>query len=100
MMISITIDPAIPEDVERLGDLYDQLSKKNRELKMVAVRDLALSNRTYRCLEAEGVHTVEDLIAMSAVDLLKTPNIGRKSITEITDELARRGLSLAGIKYA
>ena len=46
------------------------------------------------CLKAENIYYVGDLIQRSEMELLKTPNLGRKSLTEIKDVLATKGLSL------
>ena len=50
--------------------------------------------RSANCLKAEGIYYVGDLIQRTEVELLKTPNLGKKSLTEIKDVLASRGLSL------
>ena len=44
--------------------------------------------------EAEAIHYIGDLVQRTEVELLKTPNLGKKSLTEIKDVLASRGLSL------
>jgi len=46
------------------------------------------------CLKAARISHVGDLIQRTEVGLLKTPNLGKKSLTEIKDVLASRGLSL------
>jgi DNA-directed RNA polymerase subunit alpha len=58
------------------------------------VDDLELTVRSANGLKAEGVYYVGDLIQRTEVELLKTPNLGKKSLTEIKDVLASRGLSL------
>ena len=58
------------------------------------VDDLELTVRSANCLKAESIYYVGDLIQRTEVELLKTPNLGRKSLTEIKDVLASRGLSL------
>ncbi|MXZ33430.1 MAG: DNA-directed RNA polymerase subunit alpha, partial [Gammaproteobacteria bacterium] len=45
-------------------------------------------------LKAEDIYYIGDLIQRSEVELLRTPNLGKKSLTEIKDVLATRGLSL------
>ena len=50
--------------------------------------------RSANCLKAESIYYIGDLIQRSEVELLKTPNLGKKSLTEIKDVLASRGLSL------
>jgi DNA-directed RNA polymerase subunit alpha len=58
------------------------------------VDDLELTVRSANCLKAENIYYIGDLIRRTEVELLKTPNLGKKSLTEIKDVLALRGLSL------
>jgi len=58
------------------------------------VDDLELTVRSANCLKAESIYYIGDLIQRTEVELLKTPNLGKKSLTEIKDVLASRGLSL------
>ncbi|MET1254501.1 DNA-directed RNA polymerase subunit alpha [Aliikangiella maris] len=58
------------------------------------VDDLELTVRSANCLKTENIHYIGDLIQRTEVELLKTPNLGKKSLTEIKDVLASRGLSL------
>ncbi|VAX05361.1 DNA-directed RNA polymerase alpha subunit [hydrothermal vent metagenome] len=58
------------------------------------VDDLELTVRSANCLKAEQIFHIGDLIQRTEVELLKTPNLGKKSLTEIKDVLATRGLSL------
>jgi DNA-directed RNA polymerase subunit alpha len=58
------------------------------------VDDLELTVRSANCLKAESIYYIGDLIQRTEVELLKTPNLGKKSLTEIKDVLASHGLSL------
>lgn len=58
------------------------------------VDDLELTVRSANCLKAENIHYIGDLIQRTEVELLKTPNLGKKSLTEIKDVLGSHGLSL------
>jgi DNA-directed RNA polymerase subunit alpha len=58
------------------------------------VDDLELTVRSANCLKAEQIFYIGDLIQRAEVDLLKTPNLGKKSLTEIKDVLASKGMSL------
>ncbi len=58
------------------------------------VEDLELTVRSANCLKAEGIKYIGDLVQRTEVELLKTPNLGKKSLTEIKDVLAERGLTL------
>lgn len=106
-----TIDP---EDAvrEAAGILRDQLSvfvnleaqeesqpkgMREPEIDPILLRpvdDLELTVRSANCLKAESIYYIGDLIQRTEVELLKTPNLGKKSLTEIKDVLASRGLSL------
>ena len=61
---------------------------------MQLVDDLELTVRSANCLKAESIIYIGDLVQRTEVELLKTPNLGKKSLTEIKDVLAQRGLSL------
>ncbi|HEX5127291.1 MAG TPA: DNA-directed RNA polymerase subunit alpha [Rhodocyclaceae bacterium] len=58
------------------------------------VDDLELTVRSANCLKAENIYYIGDLIQRTETELLKTPNLGRKSLNEIKDVLASRGLTL------
>ena len=59
-----------------------------------AIDELDLTVRSANCLKAENIYYVGDLIQRGEMELLKTPNLGKKSLTEIKDVLASKGLSL------
>jgi DNA-directed RNA polymerase subunit alpha len=58
------------------------------------VDDLELTVRSANCLKAENIHFIGDLVQKTEADLLKTPNLGKKSLAEIKEVLASRNLSL------
>jgi len=58
------------------------------------VDDLELTVRSANCLKAENIYYIGDLIQRSENELLKTPNLGRKSLNEIKEVLASKGLTL------
>ncbi len=82
--IQSVIDPVIPENVE------PQIDPKL----LKPVEELEFTVRSANCLKAEGIKYIGDLVQKTEVELLKTPNLGKKSLTEIKDILAREGLSL------
>lgn len=58
------------------------------------VDDLELTVRSANCLKAENIYYIGDLIQRTETELLKTPNLGRKSLNEIKEVLASKGLTL------
>ncbi len=71
--------------------------EKEPEIDPVLLRpvdDLELTVRSANCLKAEQIYYIGDLVQRTEVELLKTPNLGKKSLTEIKTVLAQRGLSL------
>ena len=81
-------------DQEREGEPTRAAEPAIDPILLRPVDDLELTVRSANCLKAEGVYYVGDLIQRTEVELLKTPNLGKKSLTEIKDVLASRGLSL------
>jgi len=61
---------------------------------MQSVDDLELTVRSANCLKAENIYYIGDLVQRTEAELLKTPNLGKKSLTEIKDVLAKFKLSL------
>merc|ERR1712071_662953 len=71
--------------------------KEEEEIDPILLRpvdDLELTVRSANCLKAENIYYIGDLIQRTEVELLKTPNLGKKSLNEIKDVLSSRGLSL------
>ncbi len=71
--------------------------KQKEEIDPVLLRpvdDLELTVRSANCLKAENIYYIGDLVQRSETELLKTPNLGKKSLTEIKDVLASKGLEL------
>jgi DNA-directed RNA polymerase subunit alpha len=80
------------------GGLMDRepaLGKTNFDpILLRPVDELELTVRSANCLKAENIYYIGDLIQRTETELLKTPNLGRKSLNEIKEVLASRGLSL------
>ena len=73
------------------------VEEKEDEVDPILIRpvdDLELTVRSANCLKAENIYYIGDLIQRTEVELLKTPNLGKKSLTEIKDVLDSRGLAL------
>ena len=87
---------AVFVDLEGQGEVKG-ISDSHNEVDPILLRpvdDLELTVRSANCLKAENIYYIGDLIQRTEVELLKTPNLGKKSLTEIKDVLASRGLSL------
>lgn len=91
----------LSNQLESFIDLRDVRQPEDKEEKpefdpvlLNLVDDLELTVRSANCLKAESIHYIGDLVQKTEVELLKTPNLGKKSLTEIKDILATRGLSL------
>jgi len=83
--------------VDMESDRKAEPERKHSEIDPILLRpvdDLELTVRSANCLKAEAIYYIGDLIQRTEVELLKTPNLGKKSLTEIKDMLASRGLSL------
>ncbi len=83
--------------VDLQGDEEVEQEKNETEIDPILVRpvdDLELTVRSANCLKAENIYYIGDLIQRTEVELLKTPNLGKKSLTEIKDVLGTHGLSL------
>ncbi len=79
------------------GEETFEPERKEPEVDPVLLRpidDLELTVRSANCLKAESIHYVGDLVQKTEVELLKTPNLGKKSLNEIKEVLAQHGLQL------
>ena len=81
------VNDQLPEDEVEIEEIFDPVLLR-------PVDDLELTVRSANCLKAENIFYIGDLIQRTEVELLKTPNLGKKSLTEIKDILALKGLSL------
>tara|TARA_A100000164_G_scaffold376069_1_gene412365 strand:+ start:38 stop:1003 length:966 start_codon:yes stop_codon:yes gene_type:complete len=81
-----------------LEAIAEQEAKKEQNdfdpLLLRSIEELELTVRSTNCLKAESIFLIGDLIQRSEFDLLKTPNLGKKSLNEIKDVLASKELSL------
>ena len=81
-----------------LVDVFDQApaarSSSFDPILLRPVDELELTVRSANCLKAENIYYIGDLILRTETELLKTPNLGRKSLNEIKEVLASRGLTL------
>lgn len=83
--------------VECRKEAKEELNSQKEEIDPALLRpvdDLELTVRSANCLKAESIHYIGDLIQRTEAELLRTPNLGKKSLTEIKDVLASRNFSL------
>ncbi|RMH21046.1 MAG: DNA-directed RNA polymerase subunit alpha [Gammaproteobacteria bacterium] len=87
------------DQLSMFADLEETVVSKDEEEKekidpilLKPIADLDLTVRSANCLKAENIHYIGDLVQRSEMDLLKTPNLGKKSLNEIKDMLASYGL--------
>ena len=83
--------------VDLQGKEVEQVETRSADIDPILLRpvdDLELTVRSANCLKAESIYFIGDLIQRTEVELLKAPNLGKKSLTEIKDVLASHGLSL------
>ena len=85
-------------EINSIAELYE-LADLLKKLPLIPMEGLTLESldlgiRTYNCLKAEQIDTVEKLLACTAGDILRHPNTGRKSVLEIQIALGRHGLKL------
>ena len=86
---------AIFVDFDKEGEaVVEQKPEEVDPILLRPVDDLELTVRSANCLKAESIFYIGDLVQRTEHDLLKTPNLGKKSLTEIKDVLAVRSLSL------
>ena len=60
----------------------------------ILIEELELGVRSYNCLKRAGIQTVGELVAKSEAELNAIPNFGKKSIDEVIETIAARGLGL------
>ena len=81
-----------------LGRLEEVIEEKEEAkidpIMLRPVDELELTVRSANCLKAENIHYIGDLVTRMESDLLRTPNLGKKSLNEFKEVLLSRGLSL------
>ena len=88
----VTEDNLFPVDRDKGGTVIDW--------SFVSVDRLEFRRRSINCLKAKNIYSVADLIQHSEIDLLITPTLGKKTLTNIKDVLASRGLSLSPTRFS
>jgi DNA-directed RNA polymerase subunit alpha len=81
----------------QVGDIFEHPAARPAQFDPILLRpvdELELTVRSANCLKAENIYYIGDLIQRTETELLKTPNLGRKSLNEIKEVLASRGLTL------
>ncbi|OGT21711.1 MAG: DNA-directed RNA polymerase subunit alpha [Gammaproteobacteria bacterium RIFCSPHIGHO2_02_FULL_42_13] len=83
----VDLDSALLKEPIRKEEEFDPILLR-------PVEDLELTVRSANCLKAENIHYIGDLVQRTETDLLKTPNLGKKSLNEIKEVLSSRSLAL------
>jgi DNA-directed RNA polymerase subunit alpha len=105
---TVAVDEAVRQAAQTLheqlsvfGDFKSRESTESEKdktgvspLLLRPIDDLELTVRSANCLKAESIYYIGDLVQKTEVELLKTPNLGKKSLTEIKDVLGAKGLAL------
>ena len=87
LTVFVDLEQEVASGVDEVEDTFDPILLR-------PVDDLELTVRSANCLKAENIYYIGDLVQKTEVELLKTPNLGKKSLTEIKEVLAQRGLAL------
>lgn len=105
--MKITIEA---ESIEELIGLLrrleeDQVASAERKERIATAKgksidELCLTVRTHNCLKSQGIETVQQLVSWSRPDLMRIPNMGRRSVDEVMVVLSGAGLKLAEILEA
>ena len=82
------------QDDTAAADVEEKAAPQVDPILLRPVDDLELTVRSANCLKAENIFYIGDLIQRTENELLKAPNLGRKSLNEIKDVLASKGLTL------
>jgi len=84
----------VGDDAFDFGTTPSRSAQQFAPIMLRPVDELELTVRSANCLKAENIYYIGDLIQRTENELLKTPNLGRKSLNEIKEVLASRGLTL------
>lgn len=90
----LSVFGSIRTDAEPVKGIEEDKTPPLDPILMRPVDDLELTVRSANCLKAENIYYIGDLIQRTENELLKTPNLGRKSLNEIKEALAAHGLTL------
>lgn len=86
---NLLLESAVEEDTQAV----DEEVLRIRKLLQTALADLGLSVRAYNCLKAAGVQTLGELASLEVSDMVKFRNFGKKSLTELEELMANKGLN-------
>ena len=84
----------LSETIKGMDILVKTEDDKQQQILKMAIEEMDLSVRSYKCLKRANIHTVEDLTKKTEDDMLKVRNLGRKSLDEVINKLASYGLAL------
>jgi len=83
------------DDMENMSILVSRDNDEQKKTLYMSIEELDLTVRPLNCLKRSGIFTVDDLIKKTEDEMLKVRNLGRKSLDEVIEKLAKLGLSLS-----
>lgn len=93
-LLLISDENLIPDEPTRQEDnIVDEHILHMRKLLKTSLEDLDLSVRAYNCLKAAKINTLAEMVKYDTHELLKFRNFGKKSLVEIEELLAEKGLT-------
>ena len=90
--LSLFID--LSENAKSAEIMVETESDEKEKVLEMNIDELELSVRSYNCLKRAGINTVEELCNRTSDDMMKVPNLGRKSLEEVLAKLKELGLEL------
>lgn len=86
-----------PEDIELEGELISREEKEKSEKEKIlnkTIEELDFSVRSYNCLKKSNINILRDLVNYSPMEVIKIKNLGKKSLDEIKEKMAKYGFVL------
>ena len=94
MQEHISLFVNLSETIGGMDILVKTEDDKQQQVLKMAIEEMDISVRSYKCLKRANIHTVEDLTKKTEEDMLKVRNLGRKSLEEVIHKLESYGLAL------
>ena len=82
----------LDDDFEEITLIKDPIVHQEETFENLSIEDLDLSVRSYNCLKRAGIANVQELTQKSEAEMMKVRNLGKKSLLEVKNKLAEKGL--------